>query len=86
VPLTISYIFVRSDNAFDTHVKTVSVPIGDSAAVSTTWTLGDPVKLSSYNGWEAIKVLSPEQVVSEEAALSETEHDREALTDHLQVR
>jgi hypothetical protein len=67
-PVTIQYKFIRSDNATDTNVRTITVPPGGSVNVSTTWTLGDPVKLPTYEGWEAIKILSPEELISKRAA------------------
>ena len=70
MPVTIQYIFIRSDNATDTNVKTITVPPGGSVNVSTTWTLGDPAKLPSYHGWEAIKILSPEELISNRAAFT----------------
>lgn len=67
-PIEVRYVFTRSDGAVDTRVKSVIVPIPGTRAIGTTWTLGDSVKLPVYEGWQAIKVLSPVELTSEKAS------------------
>ena len=55
----VKYIFTRSDGVIDTNTKMVVFRGPATASVTDTWTLGDPTKLSTYTGWEAIKILSP---------------------------
>ncbi len=62
----VKYIFLRSDGATDTQVKTLTFDGPGSKPVSTTWTLGGP-ELPSYEGWEAIKILSPNEMESNKA-------------------
>ena len=74
-PGTVKYIFTRSDGAIDTVVKTLTLPICVPdcwETVSGTWTLGDPIKLPTYTGWETIKILSPSPMESNHANFSVT--------------
>jgi hypothetical protein len=66
-PCTVQYKFLRSDNATDTIMKSLVFEGPGTKPVSTTWTLGGP-SLPSYEGWEAIQVISPVTVESNKAA------------------
>ena len=61
----VQYKFIRSDNA-NAPVQTLSFAKPGKKSVSTTWTLGGAA-LPTYAGWEAIQVISPEQVESNKA-------------------
>lgn len=65
-PVTLNYIFTRSDGATDTNVKTLTFETDGAKKVSTTWTLGGD-KLPTYSGWQAIKVLTRPAVESNKA-------------------
>jgi hypothetical protein len=45
--------------------------------VSTTWTLGDARLLPSYEGWQEIRILSPNDIVSKRATFKLTCNDLE---------
>jgi photosystem II stability/assembly factor-like uncharacterized protein len=57
----VAYTFVRSDGATG-PVEKVSLASG-KAAVSTTWTLST----ASYSGWQALKIVSPLELTSNQA-------------------
>ncbi len=61
----LQYKFIRSDGAL-APVQTLEFTGPGSKDVSTTWTLGGP-GLPSYSGWEAIKVIYPQNVESNKA-------------------
>lgn len=63
-PGNIQYKFIRSDGA-NAPVQTLNFTRPGSKAVSTTWTLGGPG--FTYEGWEAIQVVYPQQVESNHA-------------------
>ena len=65
--MTVKYIFTRSDSALDTNTKSLVFNGPGTQNVADTWTLGGD-KLPHYRGWEAIKVLSPKEVISNQAA------------------
>lgn len=65
-PGIVSYIFTRSDGATDTKIKKIKFLVAGSKSVSTTWTLGG-ASLPSYKGWQAIKILSPNALISAQA-------------------
>lgn len=65
-PGRIQYKFIRSDGA-TAPVQTIEFAQGGSKPVSTTWTLGG-ASLPTYEGWEAIQVVYPQQVQSNKAA------------------
>ena len=59
---TVKYTFVRSDGA-TAPVYTLDFAGEETKSVETTWTLSPP----SYAGWQAIKVLSPNELESNRA-------------------
>jgi len=63
---TVKYTFVRSDGA-TSPVYTLDFKESGSKPVTTDWTLGDINVLSSYDGWQAIKILSPNELESNHA-------------------
>jgi hypothetical protein len=62
----VTYVFIRSDGAIDTNAKTLDFTQPGSLNVTTTWTLGGNT-LPKYQGWEAIKIIHPKTVKSNEA-------------------
>src|SRR4051812_13105578 len=62
-PGPVTYTFTRSDGATG-PVQTLDFKAAGTQSVSTTWTLGDATTLPSYEGWQAVKVLSPNEVES----------------------
>lgn len=64
-PLKLQYKFIRSDGA-SAPVNTLTFDKDGSKRVNTTWTLGGP-ELPTYTGWEAIKVVYPQDVESNHA-------------------
>jgi len=64
-PMTVQYKFIRSDNA-QAPVQTLNFPKAGTQEVTTTWQLGGAA-LPTYNGWEAIQVISPVSVESNKA-------------------
>jgi hypothetical protein len=69
----VSYVFVRSDG-ITSPVRTVNFSGSGTQAVSDVWTPGDAADLSSFDGWETLKVLSPNELESgrEEGSFSIT--------------
>jgi hypothetical protein len=65
-PMTVQYRFIRSDNASG-PVQTLHFASKSRQEVTTTWQLGGP-SLPAYSGWEAIEVISPINVKSNQAA------------------
>jgi hypothetical protein len=63
---TVKYRFVRSDGA-TSGVRTLDFASSGSLPVTTTWTLGDATLLPTYEGWQAVKVLSPNELESNHA-------------------
>ena len=57
----VKYTFTRSDGA-SAPVQTLAFDAAGWKRVETTWTLGGP-ELPHFVGWEAIKVLSPNEMV-----------------------
>lgn len=64
-PLKVQYKFIRSDGAF-APVNTINFERDGTKPVNTTWTLGGP-GLLTYEGWQAIKVVYPQDVESNKA-------------------
>lgn len=64
-PLKLQYRFIRSDGA-SAPVKTLTFGKDGMRPVSTTWRLGGP-GLPTYEGWQAIKVVYPQDVESNKA-------------------
>ncbi|MEW6209932.1 MAG: hypothetical protein AB1631_16320, partial [Acidobacteriota bacterium] len=62
---TVKYTFLRSDGA-TAPISTLNFDGPGSKPVVTTWTLGGAA-LPHYSGWEAIKILSPNAMVSNKA-------------------
>jgi hypothetical protein len=63
---TVSYRFLRSDGATG-PVHSVTFDSPGSKDVETTWRLG-----GSYRGWQALKILDPQEMQSERAAFQVT--------------
>ena len=64
-PGVVKYKWIRSDNA-NAPVQSISFNKPGTQVVSTTWTLG--AAGMTYNGWEAIQILSPNAMTSNKAA------------------
>jgi hypothetical protein len=62
-PGRIKYTFTRSDGA-NGPVHIMEFKRAGTQAVMTDWTLGDATVLPRYEGWQAVKVLSPAVVES----------------------
>jgi len=62
-PGRIKYTFTRSDGA-NGPVQIMEFKRAGTQAVMTDWTLGDATVLPRYEGWQAVKVLSPAVVES----------------------
>ena len=58
---TVQYKFIRSDKA-NAPVQTLTFQKSESKPVSTTWTLS-----ANYTGWEAIKIVYPQEAESNKA-------------------
>ena len=65
-PLRVQYKFIRSDGAL-APIETLVFERNGSKPVSNTWTLGGAA-LPSYSGWQAIKILYPQELESNRAA------------------
>ncbi len=68
--IKVQYKFTRSDGAL-APVETLVFDHDGSKTVSTTWTLGGP-GLPSYTGWEAIRIVYPQELDSNHADFSVT--------------
>jgi len=66
-PGVVKYKWIRSDNA-NAPEQTISFRAPGTQTVTTTWTLGGPGM--TYNGWEAIRILSPNPMTSNRAAFT----------------
>lgn len=66
-PGVVRYVYIRSDGATDTQIKTIRFLTAGSRAVSTSWTLGGAV-LPYYQGWQAIRILGRPVIESPHAA------------------
>lgn len=64
---TVKYTFTRSDGA-TAPVYALDFKAAGTQTVSTTWTLGDAAVLPFYEGWQAIKILSPNEFESSREA------------------
>lgn len=64
-PGRIQYKFIRSDGAY-APIQTLDFAQAGSKPVNTTWTLGGPA-LPTYSGWEAVKIVYPQDVESNKA-------------------
>jgi hypothetical protein len=63
---TVSYRFLRSDGA-SAPVSAVTFDSPGSKDVQTTWMLG-----RSYDGWQSLKILDPQERESERAVFQVT--------------
>jgi hypothetical protein len=63
---TVKYTFIRSDGA-TSPVYTLDFKEAGTQTVSTDWTLGDASVLPNYEGWQAIKIFSPNELESSHA-------------------
>ena len=70
-PGTVKYTFTRSDGA-TAPVFTMDFKEAGRQPVSTDWTLGDASVLPHFAGWQAIKILSPNELQSDRAAFKGT--------------
>lgn len=66
-PGTVKYTFLRDDGA-TAPVFALEFKAAGSQPVETTWTLGDAAALPHYEGWQAVKVLSPNEMESDSSA------------------
>ncbi len=62
-PGIVKYTFTRSDGATG-PVFTLEFKEAGTQYVTTSWTLGDASALPTYEGWQAIKILSPNELES----------------------
>lgn len=62
---TVRYAFIRSDGAMG-PVETLHFDSAGTKTVSTVWTLGGPDS-QTYEGWQVIKILSPNVMESDKA-------------------
>ncbi len=62
-PGTVQYVFTRSDGGTG-PVETLYFKAAGTQSVSTTWRLGNDTSLSSYEGWQVLKVISPNELES----------------------
>lgn len=60
---TVKYTFTRSDGA-TAPVYELTFEKAGTKPVSTGWTLGDASALPRYEGWQTIKILSPNEMES----------------------
>jgi len=65
-PGTVTYQIVRSDGAASSSYSITFLKAG-SYPIRETWTLGDATTVPTYEGWVAIRVLSPNAVESNHA-------------------
>lgn len=66
-PGTVRYTFTRNDGATGPEF-TLDFKSAETKEVATTWTLGDASALPHYSGWQAIKIISPNQLESDHEA------------------
>jgi hypothetical protein len=66
-PITVKYVFIRSDGATG-PVRTVTFTSQGAQTVSTTWQIGGPG--FSTSGWQAIRIISPDHKDSKKAYFS----------------
>jgi len=62
-PGTVKYSFTRSDGA-TAPVSILEFKAAGTQSVSTDWTLGDATVLPAYDGWQALKVMAPNEMES----------------------
>jgi len=67
----VKYTWLRNDGATG-PVEYVDFTEAGVKLVSTTWTLGDASTLPHYDGWEQIKILSPNEMLSNKAGFTLT--------------
>jgi len=62
-PGAVKYTFTRSDGA-SAPISILQFTEAGIKEVSTDWTLGDEHSLPTFSGWQAIKILSPNELES----------------------
>ncbi len=62
----VKYTWLRSDGASG-PVEQLDFTEAGIRRVTTTWTLGDSVALPAYSGWQQLKVLAPNEYLSNKA-------------------
>ena len=67
----VKYTWLRNDGATG-PVEYVDFTEAGVKLVSTTWTLGDAATLPRYAGWEQIRILSPNDMLSNKAEFTLT--------------
>lgn len=65
-PGRVKYTWLRSDGATG-PVEFIDFPAAGVQHVSTTWTLGNIIGLPNFWGWEQVKILSPNDMLSNKA-------------------
>jgi hypothetical protein len=70
-PGTVKYTFTRSDGA-TAPIYVMEFKEAGIQAVSTDWTLGDADALPNFEGWQAIRILSPNEMESDRASFKGT--------------
>jgi hypothetical protein len=64
---TVTYQIIRSDGG-TSAIRTAHFIMPGTHSIRETWTLGDAAALPNYDGWMAIRVLTPNPVESSHAA------------------
>jgi hypothetical protein len=62
----VKYTWLRNDGA-TAPVEYIDFTEAGVKYVSTTWTLGDASALPNYSGWEQLKILAPNEYLSNKA-------------------
>jgi hypothetical protein len=70
-PGTVKYTFTRSDGATG-PAYAIEFKEAGTQAVSADWTLGDASALPHFEGWQAIRILSPNGLESDRALFKGT--------------
>jgi len=60
---TVKYTFTRSDGATG-PVYAMTFKKAGTKPISTEWSLGDAATLPRYEGWQAVKILGPNEMES----------------------
>jgi hypothetical protein len=59
-PGTVKYTFTRSDGA-TSPIYTLTFKTAGTQSVSSDWTVGDAAALPHFEGWQAVRILAPNQ-------------------------
>jgi len=70
-PGVVKYTWLRSDGATG-PVQAITFAAAGVEHVSDAWTLGNINVLPNYSGWEQIKILSPNEMLSNKAEFTLT--------------